>query len=39
MALVHHIALLFPIDLVIFAESTKGDSEDYTINAIEFMKK
>ena len=32
-------SFIIPIDLVIFAESTKGDSEDYTINAIEFMKK
>ena len=32
-------SFIVPINLIIFAESTRGDSENYTINAIEFMKK
>lgn len=32
-------SFIIPIDLIVYAESTRGDSEDYTINAIEFMKK
>ena len=32
-------SFIIPIDLIVYAESTRGNSEDYTINAIEFMKK
>ncbi|UVF62573.1 hypothetical protein QKV95_gp096 [Poseidoniales virus YSH_150918] len=32
-------SFIIPIDLIVYVESTKGDSENYTINAIEFMKK
>ena len=32
-------SFIIPIDLIVYAESTRGDSENYTINAIEFMKK
>jgi len=32
-------SFVIPIDLIVYAQSTKGDSENYTINAIEFMKK
>ena len=32
-------SFIVPINLIIYAESTRGDSEDYTIKEIEFMKK
>ena len=32
-------SFIVPINLIIYAESTRGDSENHTINAIEFMKK
>tara|TARA_R100001463_G_scaffold21991_4_gene52841 strand:- start:928 stop:1398 length:471 start_codon:yes stop_codon:yes gene_type:complete len=32
-------AFIIPIDLIVYAESTRGDSEDYTIKEIKFMKK
>ena len=32
-------SFIVPINLIIYAESTRGDSEDYTIKKIEFMKK
>ena len=32
-------SFIIPIDLIVYAESTRGDSENYTINTIEFMKK
>ena len=32
-------SFIVPINLIIHAESTRGDSEDYTIKKIEFMKK
>ena len=32
-------SFIIPINLIVYAESTRGDSENYTINTIEFMKK